>query len=205
MRARKSSWGSRILRYRIVERGKPVYRIALRSETPRTACTCPTTWRRSRAVTIRFPTSPSESEDSMPGRPRSASAVGSPLRPASSVSPRSRPYLRTSCAIDSTSSQRSRAWAHLTDRRSSVHFLQNPDDLALPKRLFCMTPPFKESHNNWISFPGVTSCRVLPYQNSITGASLALIENIRVTASAIATDLIEASTPTPMSGPWAFP
>ena len=38
-----------------------------------------------------------------------ASAVGSPLRPASSVSPRSRPYLRTSCPIDSTSSQRSRA------------------------------------------------------------------------------------------------
>ena len=28
------------------------------------------------------------------------------------------------------------------------------------------------------------------YQNSITGASLALIENIRVTASAIATDSI---------------
>ena len=30
-----------------------MYRIALRSETPRTACTCSTTWRRSRAVTIR--------------------------------------------------------------------------------------------------------------------------------------------------------
>ena len=154
MRVRRSSWGSRILRYRIVERGNPVYRIALRSETPRTACICSTTWRRSRAVTIRFPTNLSEPEDSMPGRPRSASAVGSHLRPASSVSPRSRPYLRTSCATGSTSSPRSRACG--TPRGSSLQLPLPAGSLICSSRnrLFCMTPPFKESHNNWITFRG---------------------------------------------------
>ena len=44
------------------------------------------------------------------------------------------------------------------------------------------------------------------YQNSITGASLTMIENIRVTASPLSPPIpSEALSPTPMSGRWAFP